>query len=170
MRTLQGINDDVGKTVASLQAENDGFRQDVESLRRENKELCIRHNSAVDQVLSASTEINTLRDEIQRLGGEIGIRDQSLQQSHVELQEERGRGLTLHDEVTAMGQRIASLEADISTCWLHDFCTWISRQFQVLTNFALQRGSQQQGGIFGWGSLLNTPEPTELCLVKMRQD
>ncbi|KAI0446816.1 hypothetical protein F4803DRAFT_502604 [Xylaria telfairii] len=161
-------NDSLKQDVASLQAENDCLRQDVECLERENKELCINHNSAIDQVRSADAQmINTLRDEILRLGGEIGIRDQSLLRSRVELQEERGHGLTLHDEVTTMGQKIVSLEADISACWLHAFCTWINRQLQALTNFALRRGSQQQGGILGWGSLPDTPEPS---VVKMHRD
>ncbi|KAI1757314.1 hypothetical protein F4782DRAFT_482307 [Xylaria castorea] len=94
----------------------DEFRERVKFLQRENREHYISHDSIVDKFRSVSINMYDPLDGIQHLGGEIELRDQPLQQSYIELQQERDRSLTLQDKVTTIEQRIVVLEKNISTC------------------------------------------------------
>ncbi|KAI0193328.1 hypothetical protein EV127DRAFT_489311 [Xylaria flabelliformis] len=143
VKALRCAGDFWQSRVVFLRRENNGFREKVKSLFGENEKLRTSNNSIVHQLRSASTRMVDLDDKIRRLGGEFKLRGQSLRQSYVTLQQERERGLILQDKVTTMEQRIIVLEKDISMCWLHGFCVWISRRLQMLATFIVFRASRR---------------------------
>ncbi|KAI0863067.1 hypothetical protein F4860DRAFT_522634 [Xylaria cubensis] len=143
VKALRCAGDFWQSRVVFLRRENNGFREKVKSLFRENEKLRTSTNSIVPQLRSASTKIVDLNDEIRRLGDEFKLRGQSLRQSYVKLQRERDRCLTLQDKVTTMEQRIIVLEKDVSMGWLHGFCAWINRKLQTLATFVMFRASRR---------------------------
>ncbi|KAI1733432.1 hypothetical protein F4680DRAFT_463835 [Xylaria scruposa] len=98
--------------VGSLRGDIKWYTETIKTLVRQGEEF---NNSIAHRLRSAGMEINGLDDKVQRLGTEIELRDQSLQQSRIELQQERDRCLILRDKVAAMEQRIMILEKGKTT-------------------------------------------------------
>jgi chromosome segregation ATPase len=89
----------------------------LEKARQDNKTLRSDYSSALNQLGRLQTDLGIAEEEIQRL-----------KQSQTECQGIRRANSKLAQEKSILRGRIAALEEDISSCWLHRFRVWISRR------------------------------------------